>query len=81
MRSLAREVLVPASKRLQMNLGVTSREPLNNQPYFHNDVVARQAFAPRAKLVASDEVIARPAARTRSNSEPIASVSVATTRS
>jgi hypothetical protein len=51
------------------------------QPYFHNDVVTRQAFAPRAKLAASDEVIARPAARTRSNSEPIASVSVATTRS
>ncbi|HEY4343243.1 MAG TPA: restriction endonuclease, SacI family [Parvibaculum sp.] len=33
-RSLAHSVLVPASAKLGFHLGVTGREPLNNQPYF-----------------------------------------------
>jgi hypothetical protein len=41
-RSLAKDVLVPLSRELRVHLGVTGREPLNNQPYFHNDVVNRQ---------------------------------------
>ena len=41
-RSLAKDVLVPLSRDLRVHLGVTGREPLNNQPYFHNDVVNRQ---------------------------------------
>jgi hypothetical protein len=41
-RSLAKDVLVPASRELRVHLGVTGREPLNNQPYFHNDVVTRR---------------------------------------
>jgi hypothetical protein len=38
-RALAMNVLVPASRELKMSLGVTGREPINNQPYFHNDRV------------------------------------------
>jgi SacI restriction endonuclease len=41
-RSLAKDVLVPASRELRVHLGVTGREPLNNQPYFHNDLVSRR---------------------------------------
>lgn len=33
-RSLAHGVLVPIAAELGINLGVTGREPLNNQPYF-----------------------------------------------
>lgn len=33
-RTLAEKVLVPMSIRIGMHLGVTGREPLNNQPYF-----------------------------------------------
>lgn len=33
-RSLAHSVLVPLSAELGIHLGVTGREPLNNQPYF-----------------------------------------------
>jgi len=33
-RGLAHGVLVPQAPRLNINLGVTGREPLNNQPYF-----------------------------------------------
>lgn len=41
-RSLAKDVLVPLSRELRVHLGVTGREPLNNQPYFHNDIVSRR---------------------------------------
>ncbi len=41
-RSLAKDVLVPVAREMRVHLGVTGREPLNNQPYFHNDVVNRQ---------------------------------------
>jgi hypothetical protein len=40
-RGLATAVLVPGCQALKVNLGVTGREPLNNQPYFHNDRVSR----------------------------------------
>lgn len=33
-RTLAEQVLVPVSHRIGLHLGVTGREPLNNQPYF-----------------------------------------------
>ncbi len=33
-RGLAHGVLVPQAPKLDINLGVTGREPLNNQPYF-----------------------------------------------
>ena len=33
-RGLAHRVLVPLAPKLDINLGVTGREPLNNQPYF-----------------------------------------------
>src|SRR2546422_663772 len=33
-RSLAKDVLAANAPRLQIDLGVTGREPLNNQPYF-----------------------------------------------
>ncbi len=33
-RGLAHGVLVPHAPHLDINLGVTGREPLNNQPYF-----------------------------------------------
>ncbi|MFC1832515.1 restriction endonuclease, SacI family [Thermodesulfobacteriota bacterium] len=33
-RSLGHGVLVPLAPKLDINLGVTGREPLNNQPYF-----------------------------------------------
>lgn len=33
-RGLAHNVLVPLAPKLDINLGVTGREPLNNQPYF-----------------------------------------------
>jgi hypothetical protein len=33
-RSLAEKVLVPVAAEFGVSLGVTGREPLNNQPYF-----------------------------------------------
>jgi hypothetical protein len=33
-RALAENVLVPLSAELGISLGVTGRQPLNNQPYF-----------------------------------------------
>ena len=40
-RSLCHGVLVPNAPELDINLGVTGREPLNNQPYFRIDLVTR----------------------------------------
>lgn len=40
-RSLAHGVLVPLAPKLDINLGVTGREPLNNQPYFRIKRVSR----------------------------------------
>jgi hypothetical protein len=42
-RSLAKDVLAANAPELDINLGVTGREPLNNQPYFHNDRLTRDA--------------------------------------
>lgn len=41
-RSVAKEVLVPMSRALGIDLGVTGREPLNNQPYFRYHQVSLQ---------------------------------------
>lgn len=40
-RGLGHGVLVPNSPRLGISLGVTGREPMNNQPYFQIDRVSR----------------------------------------
>lgn len=40
-RGLAHGVLVPLAPKLDINLGVTGREPLNNQPYFRIKRVSR----------------------------------------
>jgi hypothetical protein len=40
-RGLCHSVLVPNAPELDINLGVTGREPLNNQPYFRIDRVSR----------------------------------------
>jgi len=40
-RGLGHNVLVPHSPELGINLGVTGREPLNNQPYFQIDRVSK----------------------------------------
>lgn len=40
-RGLGHGVLVPNAPMLGINLGVTGREPLNNQPYFQIDRVSR----------------------------------------
>lgn len=40
-RSLGHGVLVPNAALLGIDLGVTGREPLNNQPYFRHDRVSR----------------------------------------
>src|SRR4026209_1928989 len=42
-RGLGHSVLVPNAPMLGINLGVTGREPLNNQPYFQLDRLSRQA--------------------------------------
>jgi hypothetical protein len=38
-RGIGNEVLAAHAPRLGIDLGVTGREPLNNQPYFHEDSV------------------------------------------
>jgi hypothetical protein len=40
-RGLCHDVLVPNAPELDINLGVTGREPLNNQPYLHIDRLSR----------------------------------------
>lgn len=39
-RALAKEVLVPLALELGVDLGVTGREPLNNQPFFRYDFIS-----------------------------------------
>jgi hypothetical protein len=41
-RSVVQHALVPEARRLKVDIGVTGKEPLNNQPYFHNSLVSRQ---------------------------------------
>lgn len=40
-RRLAKDVLAANAARLEIDIGVTGREPLNNQPYFRYDVISR----------------------------------------
>lgn len=42
-RGLCHGVLVPNAPELDINLGVTGREPLNNQPYFRIERLTREA--------------------------------------
>lgn len=49
-RSLGHGALVPYAVELGINLGVTGREPLNNQPYFRFDRMSREIVVhPTAK--------------------------------
>lgn len=40
-RRVVQHALVPEARRLQVDIGVSGKEPLNNQPYFQNRVVSR----------------------------------------
>lgn len=40
-RALAKDVLAAEAPRLRIDLGVTGREPLNNQPFFRYDSISR----------------------------------------
>ncbi|KAB2912693.1 MAG: restriction endonuclease, SacI family [Hyphomicrobiaceae bacterium] len=40
-RSLAKDVLAPNARELDINIGATGPEPLNNQPYFHESTISR----------------------------------------
>jgi hypothetical protein len=42
-RTLAKDVLAANAPELDINLGVTGREPLNNQPYFRSERLTRDA--------------------------------------
>ncbi|CAN7660625.1 restriction endonuclease, SacI family [Phenylobacterium sp. LjRoot225] len=55
-RGLCHQVLVPNAPELDINLGVTGREPLNNQPYFRilrmsRDIPARTTAKPVVTLL------------------------------
>lgn len=50
-RSLAHKVLVPAAQELDIHLGVTGREPLNNQPYFRISRVTEEELLPIVRAV------------------------------
>lgn len=55
-RGLCHQVLVPNAPELDINLGVTGREPLNNQPYFRilrmaRDIPARTTARPIIELL------------------------------
>lgn len=40
-RAVAQHALVPEARRLKVDIGVSGKEPLNNQPYFRHHVVSR----------------------------------------
>lgn len=50
-RSLAKDVLAANAPELDLNLGVTGREPLNNQPYFRSERLTRDAPVRDPKLL------------------------------
>lgn len=56
-RGLAHKVLVPQAPRLDINLGVTGREPLNNQPYFRIMRVSKKIPVRGNAQVAIDALI------------------------
>lgn len=41
-RTVAQHVLVPAARLIKVDIGVSGKEPLNNQPYFRHHHVSRQ---------------------------------------
>lgn len=55
-RGLCHGVIVPLSAELGIDLGVTGREPLNNQPYFRIDTVTRDAPVRESAKVALNQV-------------------------
>ncbi|MGH1470862.1 MAG: restriction endonuclease, SacI family [Cellvibrionaceae bacterium] len=56
-RGLAHGVLVPQAPRLNINLGVTGREPLNNQPYFRIKRITRDVPVRGNAQIAIDSLI------------------------
>ena len=56
-RGLAHGVLVPQAPRLDINLGVTGREPLNNQPYFRIKRVSKDVPVRGNVQVAIDALV------------------------
>jgi len=56
-RGLAHGVLVPLAPKLDINLGVTGREPLNNQPYFRIMRVSRNIPVRGNAQIAIDALI------------------------
>lgn len=56
-RGLAHGVLVPLAPKLDINLGVTGREPLNNQPYFRIKRVSRNIPVRGNAQIAIDALI------------------------
>ncbi len=56
-RGLAHGVLVPLAPKLDINLGVTGREPLNNQPYFRIKRVSRDIPVRGNAQIAIDSLI------------------------
>lgn len=56
-RGLAHGVLVPMAPKLDINLGVTGREPLNNQPYFRIKRVSRDIPVRGNAQIAIDALI------------------------
>lgn len=53
-RALCKEVLAANSSALGINLGVTGREPLNNQPFFGKDRITREMNVHRSSQKAFD---------------------------
>lgn len=50
-RTLAKDVLAANAPELDINLGVTGREPLNNQPYFRSERLTRDAPVRNPRLL------------------------------
>jgi hypothetical protein len=56
-RSLGHGVLVPLAPELGINLGVTGREPLNNQPYFRPLRVSKEMVVHGSAVAALDMLL------------------------
>jgi hypothetical protein len=56
-RGLSHGVLVPLAPKLDINLGVTGREPLNNQPYFRIMRVTRDIPVLANAKIATDALV------------------------
>jgi hypothetical protein len=55
-RSLCHKVIVPLAPQLGFSIGVTGREPLNNQPYFRVSRATKEDLLPLVKANAREQV-------------------------